>query len=86
MDDKYPFVVCPNCLLAPSFFPKEAQADEHFRLGGTVLLARVFPRRDFFEKYDIVERVGEGGQGEVWKTWDYELRRHVAMKRLYIRA
>jgi serine/threonine protein kinase len=82
MDDKYPFVVCPNCLLAPSLFPKEAQVDEPFRLGGTVLLARLFPRRDFFEKYDIVERVGEGGQGEVWKTWDYELRRHVAMKRL----
>jgi serine/threonine protein kinase len=82
MDDKYPFVVCPSCLLAPSLFPKEAQVDEHFGPGNTVLLKGAFPRRDFFEKYDIVERVGEGGQGEVWKTWDYELRRYVAMKRL----
>jgi serine/threonine protein kinase len=82
MNDKYPFVVCPDCLLAPSLSAREAPADEHPGPGNNLRLSSVFPRGDFFGKYDIVERVGEGGQGEVWKTWDYELRRHVAMKRL----
>jgi serine/threonine protein kinase len=82
MEAKYPFAVCPNCLLASSFSTKESKADEDLVTGCNAPFAKVFPRRDFFEKYDIQERVGEGGQGEVWKTWDYELSRYVAMKRL----
>ena len=38
--------------------------------------------RDFFEKYELLERVAGGGQGEIWKVWDVALRRTIAMKRL----
>lgn len=81
MDDKNPFVVCATCFLADSSPPHQDGFHETFSPAGS-LIEKIFPRRDFFEKYDLIERVGQGGQGEVWKTWDYELRRFVAMKRL----
>ena len=39
-------------------------------------------REDFFGKYDIIESLGQGGQGWVVKVWDRELRRFLAMKRV----
>ncbi len=46
------------------------------------LFTRLPLREDFFEKYQILEAIEDGGQGQVWKVWDYELRRVLAMKGL----
>src|SRR5262245_61180881 len=37
------------------------------------------PRRSI-GRYQLVERIGAGGAGTVWKAWDTELRRWVALK------
>lgn len=34
------------------------------------------------ERYTITDTIGEGGSGAVYRAWDQELRRHVAIKRL----
>ena len=46
------------------------------------LFTRLPLREDFFEKYQILEAIEDGGQGQVWKVWDYEFRRVLAMKGL----
>lgn len=86
LDDGEPFAVCPECLFGAALESRSAlsgagtpQAEAP---AGLEAAPRLFPRRDFFQKYDIMERVAEGGQGDVWKVWDVELRRCVAMKRL----
>ncbi len=81
------FAVCPKCLLRSALEtrdqgsgpPLEAPTPAAPRLESIVW---PFVRRDFFEKYEILERVAQGGQGDVWRVWDFELRRCVAMKRL----
>ncbi|MBA2677076.1 MAG: serine/threonine protein kinase, partial [Ktedonobacteraceae bacterium] len=35
------------------------------------------------DKYELVERLGEGGAAEVWKALDTQLQRHVAVKVLH---
>ncbi|HEX3797173.1 MAG TPA: protein kinase [Verrucomicrobiae bacterium] len=47
-----------------------------------VLIPGLIARPDFFQKYELIERIGGGGQGVVWKVWDFDFRRQVAMKRL----
>lgn len=69
IEDRYPFVACPQCLLFPI---EQKETATGVSWAGGVLASNVFPKRDFFEKYELTERVGIGGQGEVWKTWDYE--------------
>src|SRR2546429_5294801 len=34
-------------------------------------------------KYELRERLARGGQGEVWKAFDTQLRRYVAIKQLH---
>ncbi|HEV7237225.1 MAG TPA: serine/threonine-protein kinase, partial [Ktedonobacteraceae bacterium] len=37
-------------------------------------------------KYELRERLARGGQGEVWKAFDTQLRRYVAIKQLHANA
>lgn len=46
------------------------------------LVAQLAVCDNFFEKYQILEALDDGGQGQVWKVWDYEFRRELAMKGL----
>ena len=87
LDQTDPFAVCPRCLFGTALDTRarprvigETSSNEMLLKRG--LLGRLFKRRDFFERYEILERVGGGGQGDIWRVWDHELRRCVAMKRL----
>lgn len=86
LDGDQPFGVCLKCLFASALDPGRAEAVEALAGGGgsprLPILARLAARADFFEKYELIERIGQGGQGEIWKVWDFDFRRHEAMKRL----
>jgi len=87
LDGNHPFVVCAKCLLGEALgIGTSEAAPEDFTLVGETSrgpqFKSLFGRRDFFEKYEILEQVEQGGQADVCKAWDFELRRCVAMKRL----
>ncbi len=73
----HPFALCPKCLFGGAIHLRDAGGT-----GATEGAFRLSPRRDFFEKYDLLEKVAGGGQGVVWKAWDFEFHRCVAMKRI----
>ncbi len=76
---------CPSCLLADVLEHDSVPTPEPangLKPQGTGIAARLETRRDFFDKYQILRRVGGGGQGEVWEVWDFQFRRMLAMKRL----
>ena len=75
--DGHPFTLCPKCLFGQAIGAPAGAGDGHATFRGGF-----GPRRDFFERYDILEKVAGGGQGEVWKVLDLEFRRCVAMKRI----
>ena len=83
IDPAHPFSFCPQCMLGKALqvvdLPSSATPDSS---SASSVLPRLPHRPDFFNKYDLLEKIGEGGQGTVWKVWDFEFRRHVAMKRL----
>jgi serine/threonine protein kinase len=71
----HPYTLCPKCLFGEAMGSRphspwrgDGGGDED--------------RLNFHDKYDLLEKVGEGGQGDVWKAWDMEFRRCVAMKRI----
>lgn len=80
VEESVPFRICSQCLFTQALQACETEEASRpaRRLSGPDLSARP----DFFEKYEILERIGVGGQGDVWKVWDLELRRSIAMKRL----
>ncbi len=82
LDDDYSFNVCPRCLLDEALNP---QAGFMTKPAGESFFPQLPARSDFYQKYALLEEVARGGQGEIWKVWDFEFRRTVAMKRLILR-
>lgn len=85
--DEDPFVVCPRCLFSGALSPEAAPPASLLPPAPDLaqaadLLARFGERSDFLERYEVLERMGRGGQGEVLRTWDFRLRRMIALKRL----
>src|ERR1039458_7676404 len=85
IDAAHPFRVCPECLFKEALTagsPENAARPETDVLtlppGGVV--SRLVVRRDFLERYEFLEYLKQGGQGDLWKVWDLEFHRVVAMK------
>ena len=88
MGDDHPFAICPECLFGtalrahPDSTAARSKEDTPNKSRDFIATSRLFARRDFFQKYDILEKLAGGGQGDIWRVWDFELRRCAAMKRM----
>jgi len=89
LGDDQPFAVCSKCLFAEAWVPKSTTIHllplKRARLSiRPVSLA--FRPPGLFPKIRSAGARRQGGQGDIWKAWDFELRRCVAMKRLSQRS
>jgi len=87
LDDAELFVACTRCLFDSALRVRDGSNSKVHEIAAPSIplldrAPRLFPRRDFFQKYEIIEQVAQGGQGDIWRVWDFELRRCIAMKRL----
>jgi serine/threonine protein kinase len=88
MGDDHPFAICPECLFGtalrahPDTTVTRSKEDTQNKSRDFIATSRLFTRRDFFQKYEILEKLAGGGQGDIWRVWDFELRRCAAMKRI----
>ena len=88
MGDDHPFAICPECLFGtalrahPDTIATRTSEATQNKSRDFIAASRLFTRRDFFQKYEILEKLAGGGQGEIWRVWDFELRRCAAMKRM----
>src|SRR2546423_14046342 len=69
---KSPEGLCPACLFAGLMVPKEADVE-----GGNAS-----PRKAAFGDYELLEEIGSGGMGTVFKAYQVSLGRFVAIKLL----
>ncbi|MGD0615993.1 MAG: serine/threonine-protein kinase, partial [Verrucomicrobiota bacterium] len=88
MGDDHPFAICPECLFGtalrahPDTSSTRSKEATQNKSRDFIAVSRLFRRRDFFKKYEILEKLAGGGQGDIWRVWDFEFRRCAAMKRM----
>lgn len=66
--------VCPACAIGNVLKGKWDHLQQPLDIpsrGFSPLFNRLPARHDFFEKYQILEAIDDGGQGQIWKVWDY---------------
>lgn len=67
-------VLCDSC---GREFSLAAGADEHSTIR---IVASEKIAGDSGHRFSLIEQIGEGSFGSVWKAWDSQLQRHVALK------
>ena len=81
MESAHPLRICPTCLGADTR-KRDAPPSPAIPSSTHTAISRLPLRLQFFDEYDLIKKIGAGGQGDIWKAWDFEFRREVAMKRL----
>ena len=74
--DGHPFALCPKCIFGEAIRSRVRAARPARQRNSALHRAMIF------SEVTLLEKVAGGGQGEIWKTWDIEFHRSVAMKRI----